>query len=163
MIYLLDANVLIRAHEDYYPLDGVPQFWNWLLQAAVAGHLKMPMEIHAEIAISTGDLGSWARDQSVIDSLVLPEEVDPALLNQVLELGYGPELTEADIEKIGRDGFLVAYALADVNNRTVITKENSKPSAQKGNRKIPDVCDAVGVVWKRDFPVFKQLGFKITG
>jgi hypothetical protein len=163
VIYLLDANVLIRAHEDYYPLDGVPPFWDWLLQAAAAGHLKMPMEIHAEIAISTGDLGLWARDQSVMDSLVLQEEVDPTLLNQVLEQGYGPDLTETDIEKIGRDGFLVAYALAEVNSRTVITKENSKPSAQKGNRKIPDVCDAVGVQWKRDFPVFKQLGFKITG
>ena len=162
MIYLLDANVLIRAHEDYYPLDGVPQFWDWILVTAAAGHIKMPAEIHAEIAISTGDLGMWACDQAVIDSLVLQEEVDPTLLNQVLELGYGSDLTEADIEKIGRDGFLVAYALAAADNRTVITKENSKPSAQKGNRKIPDVCDAVGVQWKRDFPVFKQLGFKVS-
>lgn len=161
MIYLLDANVLIRAHEDYYPLDGVPQFWDWLLTTAAAGQIKMPTEIHEEIAISTRDLGAWASEQAVIEALVLQEDVDPALLNQVLEQGYGPDLTEADIEKIGRDGFLVAYALAAPDKRTVITKENSKPSAQKGNRKVPDVCDAVGVQWRRDFPVFKELGFKI--
>ncbi len=161
MIYLLDANVLIRAHEDYYPLDSLPQFWDWLLGTAAAGQIKMPIEIHGEIAISTGDLGAWACDQAVIDTLVLREDVNSDLLNRVLEQGYGPDLTEADIEKIGRDGFLVAYALAAPDDRTVITKENSKPSAQKGNRKVPDVCDAVGVQWKRDFPVFKELGFKI--
>ncbi len=27
-LYLVDANVLIRAHEDYYPLDRIPQFWD---------------------------------------------------------------------------------------------------------------------------------------
>ncbi len=161
MIYLLDANILIRAHEDYYPLDGVPQFWDWLLVTAATGQIKMPTEIHAEIAISNGVLGAWASDQAVIDVMVLQETVDSALLNRVLEKGYGPDMTEADIEKIGRDGFLVAYALAAPDNRTVITKENSKPTAQKGNRKVPDVCDAVGVKWKRDFPVFKELGFKI--
>ena len=30
-LYLMDANVLIRAHADYYPLDRLPQFWAWLL------------------------------------------------------------------------------------------------------------------------------------
>lgn len=160
MIYPLDANVLIRAHEDYYPLDGVPQFWDWLVKTAEAGQIKMPHEIHEEITISTGDLGTWASNHAIKDALVLREDVNSDLLNQVLERGYGPDLTEADIEKIGRDGFLVAYALAAPNNRVVITKENSKPSAQKGNRKVPDVCDAVKVQWARDFPVFKKLGFK---
>ena len=30
VLFLIDANVLIRAHEDYYPIDRVPQFWRWL-------------------------------------------------------------------------------------------------------------------------------------
>lgn len=32
MLYLLDANVLIRAHSDYYPIDRIPQFWEWLIR-----------------------------------------------------------------------------------------------------------------------------------
>ena len=56
MLYLLDANVLIRAHEDYYPIDRVPQFWVWLLGLAEAGHAKLPFEIYHEIAVSTGPL-----------------------------------------------------------------------------------------------------------
>ena len=54
MLYLLDANVLISAHEDYYGIDQVPQFWDWLLKVAKAGQVKMPFEIHQEIAISEG-------------------------------------------------------------------------------------------------------------
>ncbi|MCY4508918.1 MAG: DUF4411 family protein [Acidobacteria bacterium] len=33
MLYLLDANVLIDAHRDYYPLGRVPEFWDWLIDA----------------------------------------------------------------------------------------------------------------------------------
>lgn len=30
--YPLNANDLIRAHEDYYSLDSIPQFWDWLIE-----------------------------------------------------------------------------------------------------------------------------------
>jgi hypothetical protein len=33
-LYLLDANVLIPAHEDYYTIDRIPHFWEWLLEMA---------------------------------------------------------------------------------------------------------------------------------
>lgn len=56
MVYLLDANVLIRAHEDYYPIDRIPQFWAWLASLGGAGTAKIPFEIYGEIAISTGPL-----------------------------------------------------------------------------------------------------------
>jgi hypothetical protein len=53
-LYLLDANVLIRAHEDYYPVDRIPQFWAWLLTQAEAGAVKMPLQIYNEVAPSRG-------------------------------------------------------------------------------------------------------------
>ena len=37
LLYLLDANVLIRAHQDYYPLDRVRGFWTWICDQA-GGH-----------------------------------------------------------------------------------------------------------------------------
>ena len=46
-LYLLDANVLIRAHEDYYPVDRIPQYWTWLLEKATADIIKMPRRIFA--------------------------------------------------------------------------------------------------------------------
>ncbi len=158
MLSLLDANVLIRAHEDYYPIDRVPQFWEWIMDVAVAGHVKMPFEIHGEIAVSNGPLKEWICQAEVKSALILDEEVDGDLVNRVLTAGYGGNLTDSDVEKIGQDAFLVAYGLADAD-RVVVTKETSKPSARKGNRKIPDVCDALGVKWTRDFELYRRLNF----
>ena len=41
MLYLLDANVLIDANRDYYPLERVPEFWDWLLDRAARQHVKI--------------------------------------------------------------------------------------------------------------------------
>jgi uncharacterized protein DUF4411 len=56
------------------------------------------------------------------------------------------------------DPFLIAYALAQ-SDRVVVTKEVSKPSKLRANRKVPDVCDDVGVKWIKDFDFFKVAGF----
>jgi Domain of unknown function (DUF4411) len=157
LLYLLDANVLIRAHEDYYGLEQVPQFWQWLLGQAEAGHVKMPFEIHDEIAVANGALPDWIRDAAVKKALILGEEVDADLFDQVMGC-YGANLSDSDLEKIGRDPFLIAYASVSAD-RVVVTKEVSKPSKQGANRKIPDVCDQLGVTWKPDFDVFRVLGF----
>ena len=63
MLYLLDANVLISAHELHYPLDRIPQFWTWLLGMAEAGRVKLPYEIYNEIAsrLATSRNGSPAQ------------------------------------------------------------------------------------------------------
>ena len=31
-MHLLDANVLIRADADFYSLERIPQFWDWLAE-----------------------------------------------------------------------------------------------------------------------------------
>ena len=158
MLHLIDANVLIRAHEDYYPLDRVPQFWTWLEQNALAGQIKMPFEIHDEIAISQGPLKDWICGHDIRQALILEEEVDDDLVNYVLTDGYGENLTDSDLEKISRDPFLIAYALA-AEDRVVVTKETPRPSAQRANRKIPDVCDAFGIRWMTDFELYRVLAF----
>jgi hypothetical protein len=157
-VYLLDANVLIRAHEDYYGIDQVPQFWDWLLQQAAADLVKMPFEIHQEIAISTGPLRDWICDAPIMRRLVLEEEVNQNLVERVLTTGYGSNLTDSDLEKVGQDPFLVAYGLA-AQGRVIVTKEVSAPSKQRANRKVPDVCNSVRVPWMKDFDCYKILGF----
>ena len=134
MLYLIDANVLIRAHEDYYPLDRVPQFWTWLERGALAGQIKMPFEIHNEIAISRGPLKNWICDRHIRQALILDEEADAELVDRVLTEGYGDGLTDSDLEKIGQDLFLIAYAVA-AEDRVVVTKETPRPRAQRANRK----------------------------
>lgn len=59
-LHLLDADVLIRAHEDYYPVDRVAPFWAWLLQQAVVGSVKMAQQNYGEIA-DLADSGGLAQ------------------------------------------------------------------------------------------------------
>lgn len=159
MLYLLDANVLIRADEDYYGFDQVPQFWQWLYAQCQAGNIKMPLEIWQEVAGSRTQLGEWINDGDVKDALLLDEEADQTLVNDVLTKGYGPALTDAELEKIGQDPFLVAYARVAAD-RVVVTKEVSSPSKLRANRKVPDVCNTFGTPWMKDFDLYRTLGFK---
>lgn len=161
MLYLLDANVLIRAHEDYYPLDRVPQFWTWLEAVAGADQVKIPYEIHSEIAVSKkGPLKNWVSDPAISKKLILDARIDPINLDKVIKEGYAPDLDDSEIEKIGGDPFLVGYAMAYTLEATVVTKEVSAPSKQRANRKVPDVCRSMGVRCINDFDFYRELNFK---
>lgn len=159
-LHLLDADVLIRAHEDYYPVDRVAPFWAWLLQQAVAGSVKMAQQNYSEIADSRGLLAEWLNRADVKGTIVLDEQPDVAVVQRVLTHGYAPDLTDVDLEKIGRDPFLIAAALR-APDRIVVTREVSKPSKQRANRKIPDVCQTFGLPCINDFALWRKLNFSI--
>ena len=72
-LHLIDANVLIRAHEDYYPIDRIPQFWEWLQQMAEQGAVKMPLQIYSEVAPYRGLLPDWLKQPEVRKAIVLAE------------------------------------------------------------------------------------------
>ena len=126
---------------------------------AVADIVKMPYEIHEEIAVSTGPLKNWITHTDIKEALTLAEEVNAVVLNEVLAQGYAQDLTDSELEKIGRDPFLISYARMAAD-RIVVTKEVSRPSAQRANRQVPDVCNAFGVPCMTDFDFFKAAGFK---
>lgn len=159
-LYLIDANVLIRANTDYYPLDRVPQFWEWLIEKASEGLIKMPFEIYDEIARANGDVRDWLVQGHVRDALLLDESVDGDALNHVFATGYAADLNDTELEEAGRDPFLVAYAFIG-EDRVVVTKEVSKPSKKRGRRKMPDACDDCGIVWMDDFALYRALDFRI--
>jgi hypothetical protein len=163
VLYLLDANVLITAHNSYYAIDSIPEFWEWLVYMGQTNKVKIPIEIIEEIQEGTQNdlLYDWIRDQTNLDALTLNEEVDVAQLQQVISVGYAPDLTDDEIELIGRDPFLVAYALAKPD-RWVVTTEVSKPSRRRQNRKLPDVCNDFAVQWCNTFTFIRNLGFRTS-
>ena len=150
--------MLIDADRDYYPIDRVPQFWDWLLDNADAGRLKVPLEMYEEVVAGNGALPDWL--QSNRTSIVLDEEVDPQTVSLVLSEGYGDDLTDVEVEKLGKDPFLVAYALADLGSRCVVTTEASRPSRIGANRHIPDVCDSFDVPHCNTFGLVRALDFR---
>ena len=160
MLYLLDANVLITANRDYYPLERVPEFWAWLVDSGVTERVKIPVEMYEEVLAGNkkDELTRWLKGNR--DVLVLDEDVDERLVARVTEQGYGSNLTDEEVERMGRDPFLIAYAVRDGASRVVVTTEVSRPSAERANRKIPDVCRDFGIHSRTTFDLIAELDFK---
>jgi Domain of unknown function (DUF4411) len=164
VLYLLDANVLITASNVYYPLDQIPEFWKWIHHQANLGYVKLPIEILEEVLAGTkkdDPLLDWLKHNDRHEAFRLDETVDPGAVQHVVNNGYASNLTDDEIEEIGRDPFLVAYAMV-ANDRCVVTTEVSKPSKQRQNRQLPDVCNALGVNWCNPFTAYRNLGFKTS-
>ena len=162
LLYLLDANVLIDAHRDYYPIERVPEFWEWPLKMGELGRIKVPQEIYEEIVLpkpSRSDkLLDWLEEHRY--ELVLNEQAEVPVVSNVTAMGYADDLTDEQIERLGRDPFLIAYALADVQNRCVVTTERSKPNRVPANRHIPDVCNHLSIRWCDTFALIRELDFR---
>lgn len=158
MLYLLNANVLIDANRDYYPISRVPEFWDWLVDRASKQQAKIPLEMYEEILKGNEDhLTRWVKDNR--GTLLLDEKVDAGLVAHVTASGYAPDLDDEEIQRLGRDPFLIAYALSDSAQRIVVTTEVSKPTKQRANRRIPDVCDDPGVRCYDPFDFIEALDF----
>ncbi len=160
MLHLFDANVLITASNMYYPLDAIPEFWEWIAHQAFSGRIKLPVEMLDEVLAGSrreDPLLAWMTAHKEI--LRLNEEVDPALVNKVVTEGYAPDLTDSELIEIGQDPFLIAYALAAPEERCVVTVETSSPSKLRQNRKIPDVCHHFMVQCKDPFQTYRSLKF----
>lgn len=165
-MFLLDANVLMEAHGTFYPVDRIPQFWDWLQEQGEAGLIKMPFEIYSEFDGKYGLHVDWLKSADVREALLLDEQADPSLFQDALDIGYqgqDPAFDDVQHTKYGKDPFLLAYALADIENRTVVTREVSKRSQRLGNTKLPDACDDCGVRWINDFALYTALNFNLVG
>lgn len=159
-MYLLDANVLIDADRDYYSLDRVPEYWEWLVHHGTNNRLKICIECYEEITDGRGELPAWLKRRDIRAALLLDEESDPGLVDHVVQNGYANDLTDIEIGSLGRDPFLIAHALKDAANRRVITTEHSVPSKIRHNRKIPDVCSSLGITCRNGFQFARELDFK---
>lgn len=165
MLYLFDANVLITASSTYYPIDQVPEYWAWLYHQGQSGNIKLPHEIMQEILAGKkkdddDPLLLWLDDAVIKKALLLDENIDPDVVNTVVAVGYADDLTDDELQEIGRDPFLIAYGMVGDGERCVVTVEVSKPSKKRQNRKVPDVCETFGIPCCNPFRVNRDLGFK---
>ena len=164
-MFLLDANVLIRANADFYDLDRIPQFWDWLIIQGNNGQVKLPSEIRGEIDKGShkDQLSDWLKESYIEDALLLDEKVDQNTVLEVMKQGYqykDPLFDEDDIQEIGKDAILIAYAMND-SSRVIVTRETSASSKKRGNRKVPDACNDCGVRWTTDYEMYRLLDFRI--
>ena len=124
------------------------------------GRVKVPLEVYEEVKDGSDELGKWARTQETKEALLLDDAADPAVVSRVADQGYANDLTDDEIEKLGRDPFLIAYGLADPETRFVVSTEASKPKKKRANRHVPDVCLDLGVQCLTTFEFVRALDFR---
>ena len=157
MLYLLDANVLIDADRDYYPIRRVPEFWHWLVFLGGQGQIKVPWEVYVKVTVAKDCLAKWLKDNR--DALLLPENVDLDLVDYVISEGYADDLTDDEIETLNEDPVLIAHVLADRERRCLVTTERSRPTRERANRHILDVCNDLDVCCRHTFDLIDELNF----
>ena len=165
MLYLLDANILITAANTYYGIKQVPEFWTWLLHQAESGAIKIPLEMYEEVieGRKEGDeLLGWIKNDAHRGALVFDEPCKIDFVQRVVRAGYAGDLTDDEVEKIGRDPFLISYGLIDPE-RCIVTTEISKPSKARQHRHIPDVCQTLKVKCCGPWELNRQLALRQAG
>jgi hypothetical protein len=124
----------------------------------------MPLEIIEEVKAGSKEndlLVEWIQNDGNHDALLLNEDVDPTLVQHVVNNGYANDLTDDEIEQLGRDPFLVAYAMGG-DGRCVVTTEVSKPSKRRQNRRVPDVCTSLRLQCCNTFELTRALAFRTS-
>lgn len=174
MLFLLDANVLITAHDEYYPIDRIPQFWEWIIDNAKQDRIKIPFEMLAEVKagqpnrkrrLDHDELIRWLGIDDHEKVLLYNASARRVLVNRVFSDGY--EIAHPsvdDLKKIRKDPLLIAYALADPKISVVTLEgkqENATDEMKRRKRKIPFVCRKLGVRCIDTFELIRELDFRI--
>ena len=84
--------MLITANKFYYPIDRVPEYWEWLAYMGSQGQVKMPFEIFEEVKEGPDDaekdlLFAWLQEKANKEALLLDETVNPSLVRKVIAEG----------------------------------------------------------------------------
>ena len=167
-LYLLDSSVLITANASYYEYGRIPHFWEWISRRARDGVIKIPIPVLNEITPSKKDPNFLAWLNANIPDLSFTEPLSQTDLVHVLRRGYSyspSAIAAGDTAQTENDALLVAMALASSSSRCVVTLERPQGSTatlpKPGNRRIPLVCDLLGVKWIDTFDLIRELDFRI--
>lgn len=159
--FVLDTNVFIQAHRQWYRFSFAPGFWKVILDQHQNGVLTSIDRVRKEIR--KGDtLYDWV-DKSAPRSLFASSK-QVAVGNSYREIinwvmssakydGAAKSLFATDT-----DGWVMAYAHA--YGMTVVSHEVS--SQAKGRVKMPDVCKHFGIKYRDTFYMLDDLKVSIS-
>jgi hypothetical protein len=161
--FILDASVFIQAYRYYYHFDIAPGFWNALIQHASTGVLLTIDRVKDEIDEGKDELAKWVNGhfhdwlENTSDAGVLAaygEVIQWAMAQSQYTDAAKAEFADAE----NADAWVVAYAKA--KGCVVVTQEKPAPQSKR-KVKVPDVCNAFGVMWIDTFVMMRRLGIRL--
>lgn len=167
-IYLIDANSLITPHQNYYPFDFAPGFWEQMERLILNGKIAILDLVKKEILQGNDSLTSWMKDLAIgtyIDHRESPIiEIYSAILQHIQHnpCYKSTALAEWASNKVA-DAWLIAAA--SVYNLKLVTFETRNKGLNDRNpskeAKIPDVADAFNVKTETLFELMRSFGIQL--
>jgi hypothetical protein len=160
--YVVDSNFFIQAHRENYPLDIAFSFWNKVKELAHEGKIISIDKVKGEIYDRNDALEIWCKANLPEDFFKDSTQI-MATYEQVVAWAvsrntyYMPNALNEFLSAEEADAFIVAFAMADHENRVIVTQEKSEPN-RKNKIKIPEACNALGVQFLNTIDMFRQLG-----
>lgn len=160
-VYVVDTNFFIQAHRAYYPLDVASSFWRKVKQLADDGKIISIDKVKQEIYKNNDALRQWCKENLPTEFFKDTSEIMD-IYSQVVNWAtsrndhYLPQALAEFLDVEEADAFIVAFTLADNNNRIVVTQEISEPF-RKGKVKIPDACMALNIQYVNSMDMFRLL------
>lgn len=161
VVYVVDTNFFIQAHRVTYPLDVVPSFWNKVKQLADSGKIISIDKVKKEIFNNDDDLKDWCKNNLSPD-FWKDSNQNPLEYARIAAWGasqttrYTQNAIQEFLDAEEADAFLMAFTLADLLNKKVVTYE--RPSNKMNKIKIPDVCVEFGIKYLDPIAMFRELG-----
>ena len=138
-MYILDTNFFIDANKFHLPIEQNADFWGWIVSLAEDSTISIPQAVCEELLKGNDDLAKWVDEHK--EKLVDPTK-SFAQIREVMENGYG-SIDEVITERLKADPWVIAHAL-EVSGK-VVTGEKPGNQTAPHNKKIPSVCQALGV------------------
>lgn len=159
-MYWLDADVYIQAsaRTGPYPFKRAPGFWSFLSAQLESGEIGSPKIVYDELTKGNDELAQWCKQRREkglcfgANREVHTHYTDIA--NHVMKK-YGQRKAGEFLR--GGDAWVIAHAMEDRANGTVVTQESTRHSNAKV--KVPTVCKELGVTCINTFQMLENFEF----
>jgi hypothetical protein len=149
-MYIFDTVSLIHAYRDDFPPkkdDG--HFWDWFDNIGNHDGVVIPEKVLEELNRKTDGICDFLKSLTNLKN----ESTTSCLKYLPSVLGTYGTLSDVDLELLESkaDPYVIAHAIG--LNATVVSSEISEPLRIGKNKKIPDLCQSLGVSFE-SYPRF---------
>ena len=158
-MYVLDANIILAAWHDHYPIDLYPGFWLCLENYSVEGKLNIIDRVRDEI-ISPDVLIEWIdRNWNSPFASTQNQDVAGAFADMQNWVQSNPRflpVAKNDFA-VTADGWLAAYAMTF--GAVVVTNEVFDPNTRR-RVPLPDLCKRFNIECVNTIDMLRALGVR---
>lgn len=164
MLYLIDSCCLITPHRFYAPMDVALSFWKAMAGLCSRDDVHSIDKVQDEIYTHDDSLKAWCEQNINKEDFFLHTDTSDILSNYAklsnwvnCSLQYNKRAKDEFLAYSHADAWLVAYAMQNTKNTTIVTQETSDASSHK-HIKLPDACAAQNVRSIDFVAMMRELG-----